>query len=806
MASSPYIPSAFEDADASSNERNEREDLPKIPLRGHYSEEARIKRLQFLRRETRTLLPALQSTSLDARHLTKNVEHLIGGVEVPVGLAGPLLFTGEEARGLVYAPIATTEGALVASATRGAKAISLSGGVSTRVHDQRMIRVPMFVLGNMAEAARFADWVLEREQDLRERAREVSRYALLVSIKPVTLGKQVHVHFVYRTGDAAGQNMTTTCTWHTCQWLLDQARAAGFCIRNFYVDANGSGDKKATFQSLIAGRGIRVGAECLVRRSILQRVLKVTPEELHAFCAAAKDAALATGSVGFSINASNLIAGLFTATGQDIACVYESSLAVLQTEVTAEGLYAYVQFPSLIVGTIGGGTHLPRQNEYLQIMDCAGPGRASRLAEVIAGYCLALDLSTASAMASGEFASAHERLGRNRPVAFLTRDEIDARFFDEAQPRSRGRERIDVVHAEALAAPVAGSSILTELSSRKTNKLVGLFPYRLTPRSGLPRTIDVVLKLKPSDHEVILMVNALAGMCGPRVAKAHLEHKNRTGFAGCHLREIALYELDDPRLRKHTPRVYGTVRDDAREIHAVVLERLNDVILMDSADDVSGWRPEHVEAALRGVAQVHAIWYRREQELLAEPWLGPVTTVNEMVAMAPLWESLAAHACDEFAWFTRDDRARSDALIADLPRWWSELHALPRALVHNDFNPRNIALRREGSILCAYDWELATCLPPQHDLAELLVFVLDANADRREVDRFVEYHRRALEQASGFAIGAASWRTGYRLCLRDLWLNRFALYAMAHTFRHYGFLERSMRTLRRLLQLEEGRS
>jgi len=77
--------------------------LPKIPLRGHSDESARLQRLEFLRRATGAALYSLQSTSLFPERLTNNIENMIGGVEVPVGIAGPLLFQGEKARGVVYA-------------------------------------------------------------------------------------------------------------------------------------------------------------------------------------------------------------------------------------------------------------------------------------------------------------------------------------------------------------------------------------------------------------------------------------------------------------------------------------------------------------------------------------------------------------------------------------------------------------------------------------------------------------------------------------------------------------------------------
>src|SRR5439155_5808929 len=124
-------------------------------------------------------------------------------------------------------------------------------------------------------------------------------------------------------------------------------------------------------------------------------------------------------------------------------------------------------------------------------------------------------------------------------------------------------------------------------------------------------------------------------------------------------------------------------------------------------------------------------------------------------------------------------------------------------LIHNDFNPRNVALRHdpaapEGLRLCAYDWELATLGAPQHDLAEFLCFVLTPDATREQVEHHLELHRRMLAQAAGTVIDAGSWRLGFRASLADLLVNRLALYALVHRVRKQRFLERVVRTWYRL--------
>src|SRR5215469_6975242 len=161
--------------------------LPKIPLRGHYGEAARLHRLKFLRQETGAPLCSLQGTTLVPEKLTKNIENMIGSVEVPVGIAGPLLFDGRQARGLLYAPLATTEGALVASVTRGAKAISLSGGVTTAVLCQRMTRVPVFLFAELKSAMRFCQWIRQHAAELRAWAKQVSSHAELLTCEPILM-------------------------------------------------------------------------------------------------------------------------------------------------------------------------------------------------------------------------------------------------------------------------------------------------------------------------------------------------------------------------------------------------------------------------------------------------------------------------------------------------------------------------------------------------------------------------------------------------------------------------------------------
>ena len=429
---------------------------------------------------------------------------------------------------------------------------------------------------------------------------------------------------------------------------------------------------------------------------------------------------------------------------------------------------------------------------------------------------LALDCPPLSASLLERYVRAHVDRGflpavprRPRPSrATAAPPPLDARFFQRLLRRHGGDAALRVT---AVTPRAAGSahSILTELTAGRSGRTAGLGRYRLAVTSPAgARSLDVVVKTKAIDAEVIEVGGALARLCGDATGRAYKRFRRRLGLTACHRRELAVYGLRDDGLRRHMPVVYGRVADGRRGCYRLVLEDLSGLTLLDTADDVSGWTPPHVEAVLRGLAEIHAVWYRRGATLRRRSWLGPVLTARDMARMRPLWRALAEHAADEFAgWAGSDMRGLQRALGADVGRWWRELEARPATLIHNDFNPRNLALRPTdgGFRLCAYDWELATLGAPQHDLAELLCFVLTEATPRDEVLHYVETHRAALARVTRQPIDPADWRRGVRLSLQDLLINRFAMYALVHRVRRQAFLSRVIRTWRALYDLFPAR-
>lgn len=350
------------------------------------------------------------------------------------------------------------------------------------------------------------------------------------------------------------------------------------------------------------------------------------------------------------------------------------------------------------------------------------------------------------------------------------------------------------------------NGIFNEIASARLGGQVGIRRYEVLVRElGKPQsqTLSVLLKSKPADTVMQDLLVEVATLCDPSLG-AHCEaFKSDLGLAGCHERELALYELPEPRLRRLMPAAFGTHRDPLGGSWSVAMEYLSDAEGVDVAAMATAWTSRQLGAAIRGLADVHAIWYQRHTELRAMPWLVSQPEAARMVEMVPLWNALADHSSPFFSpWIGQPIRPLQKALIASLNDWWPALRAQPQTLVHNDFNPRNFLLRESanGLSLSIFDWELATVDVPQRDLAELLCFVLPPGCSRRMLADYLELSRSALQSAACVPIDRDLWLQGFVLSLRHLMIHRLPLYTLMHRFRRQAFLPHVIRTWAKLYQ------
>ena len=376
-----------------------------------YSVEMVAQRRLFIAERSGCGLEHVSTYSQDLDALTGNIENFTGVAQVPIGFAGPLVVQGEHAQGEFWVPLATTEGTLVASYNRGMRILREAGGAQSTVVADNMQRAPVFIFENGRDARDFGTWVRANYSELKLRAEATTSVGKLVDIEQYQAAKMMFLRFDYTTGDAAGQNMTGRATDAACKWIRTQIPN----LVSYNLEGNFATDKKHSQINTLRTRGKRVVAEALLPKELVGDILHTTPYDLHRARQLSTIGCLLSGSNNNGSHSANGITAMFIATGQDVACVAESSAAIAYTELTPEGdYYCSITLPSLIVATYGGGTGLATQRECLEILGCYGQGGVYKLAEIIGATVLAGELSLGAAVVTDTWVSSHEQLGRNR--------------------------------------------------------------------------------------------------------------------------------------------------------------------------------------------------------------------------------------------------------------------------------------------------------------------------------------------------------------------------------------------------------
>ncbi|KAH9606772.1 hypothetical protein KSS87_009792, partial [Heliosperma pusillum] len=365
--------------------------LPSYVLEAEFGDcrKAAVVRREAVQRITGRSLEGLPVEGFDYESiLNQCCEMPVGYVQIPVGVAGPLLLDGFE----YTVPMATTEGCLVASTNRGCKAIYVSGGASSIILKDGMTRAPIV---------------------------RSSRFARLQSIQCSIAGKNLYMRFCCSTGDAMGMNMVSKGV----QNVIDFLQSDFPDMDVIGISGNFCSDKKPAAVNWIEGRGKSVVCEAIIKEQVVKNVLKTSVAALVELNMLKNltGSAMAGALGGFNAHASNIVSAIFIATGQDPAQNIESSHCITMMEAVNDGkdLHISVSMPSIEVGTVGGGTQLASQAACLNLIGVKGASRASPganarlLATIVAGSVLAGELSLMSAIAAGQLVKSHMKYNRS---------------------------------------------------------------------------------------------------------------------------------------------------------------------------------------------------------------------------------------------------------------------------------------------------------------------------------------------------------------------------------------------------------
>lgn len=250
-------------------------------------------------------------------------ENVIGYMPLPLGVAGPLVIDGQS----FFLPMATTEGVLVASTSRGCKAINSGGGAVTVLTGDGMTRGPCVAFETLERAGAAKIWLDSEagQKTMMAAFNSTSRFARLQTMKTALAGTYLYIRFKTTTGDAMGMNMISKGVEKALNVMVEES---GFeDMKIISLSGNYCTDKKAAAINWIDGRGKSVVAEAIIPGDVVRKVLKSDVDSMVELNIAKNlvGSAMAGAMGGFNAHAANILTAIYIATGQDPAQNVESS-------------------------------------------------------------------------------------------------------------------------------------------------------------------------------------------------------------------------------------------------------------------------------------------------------------------------------------------------------------------------------------------------------------------------------------------------------------------------------------------------
>ena len=338
----------------------------------------------------------------------QNCEQMFGAVPVPVGLVGPLKisFSSGEER-MVYVPLSTTEGALVASINRGCKALTELGGAHVT---SKYVGITRSIAFAVEDAEAISVKIRELEDAWKKVAEAMSGHLKILSHDIDSSDGVLFLTIAADTDEAMGMNMITIAAQAVGEFL---AKELG--IQMLTVAGNVDSDKKPSLRTKTRGRGYSISVEADITEEIIKKVLKTSSQAiLKTAHAKLEVGSKLAGALGKNLHVANTIAALYLAIGQDIAHVVEGSLSDTVVKKHQKGIQISVNLSAVLVGVRGGGTNLPAQKQCLDLLlkEKTTLRPSIQLAETVGAVVLAGELSLLAAQSAHTLAKAHKKLGR----------------------------------------------------------------------------------------------------------------------------------------------------------------------------------------------------------------------------------------------------------------------------------------------------------------------------------------------------------------------------------------------------------
>ena len=214
------------------------------------------------------------------------------------------------------------------------------------------------------------------------------------------------------------------------------------------------------------------------------------------------------------------------------------------------------------------------------------------------------------------------------------------------------------------------------------------------------------------------------------------------------------------------------------------------MLLMDSENTPQLWKEEQICTAIEAITAIHNLF-------ITKPDLLEGMDIQEFHVdrSTPLYLKMIDLLCTE----NKSDQFEclydylDDLLVVSYPE------GIRKTLIHNDYNPRNVALRKNGEI-CIYDWELAVFHYPHRDVVEMLSFTLNDGFEATELMNYLRFHYNLAKDAHPDCEWEG-WKKGYILALKEYLISRVSFYKTAEILMKLKFVDRIYKNAVRMIQI-----
>lgn len=385
--------------------------------------------------------------------------------------------------------------------------------------------------------------------------------------------------------------------------------------------------------------------------------------------------------------------------------------------------------------------------------------------------------------------------------------EFSPAFFQRCMREYLGDPEVTVTSARYLAE--VGVTATTRMKYIGiTGKLLGLFHYEIEYASrGGARKVEILVKSKTHYRELVQRLADVLVKGGIEVAGV-ADLLAQTELYNTHMKEINVFRMQKtvPALAHVLPVVYGTYVDDERQQYVVLEEFLSDAYVMQDYRDLAFWTRDRIARCVTDFAAFHSAFYASTDALVGEGWLGKTLDAATMTGLTPLWRAYADKLRHfEGGLFDAAYLDLHDTWIRTLPDWWGRIDELPKTLIYNDAQIRNLAVREPATRprLVLFDWECTSIQLPQRDLVEFLSYAISDRISDAEIIGLLDAGRSELARRSKTEIDRRAWLEGCRLSIQDLHVNRMACQLVLHITLNRPDIERVFLASMRILHLLE---